>query len=92
MQAVERYGSVLDDVQIPEGELLAGDVRVIYGASAQMLPLSGMQVSEARALLESILQVDPKAPALVNGKAVKPNHRIVPGDALEFVHHAGEKG
>jgi hypothetical protein len=93
MQVTETYPWALEEVEVPEVETPAGDVQVIYGAGVQMLPLAGLQVGAARALLESILQVDPKAPVLVNGKPVKSaHHEVVKGDVLEFVHQAGEKG
>jgi hypothetical protein len=67
-------------------------VQVIYGASVQALPLVGLRVSDARPLVETILRVDPRSPAVVNGRQVTPEYVIVLGDVLEFVHHAGEKG
>jgi hypothetical protein len=93
MQVAEIEPQALEELEVPEVDTPAGDVQVIYGAGVQMLPLSGLQLGAARALLESILQVDPTAPVLVNGKPVKPaHHQIVKGDVLEFVHQAGEKG
>jgi len=68
------------------------NVQVISGASVQTLALAGLQVSQARELVETILHVDPHSRVLVNGHPVRPNHRLTSGDALEFVHHAGEKG
>lgn len=68
------------------------NVQVIYGASVQELPLGGMRVSEARELALTILQADPRAPVLLNGMPVRLDHLLAPGDSLEFVHHAGEKG
>ena len=68
------------------------DVRVIYGAGVQSLPLAGMNVAQARDAAIAILGVDRRAPALVNGRPVRPDYRVAPVDELEFVHHAGEKG
>jgi hypothetical protein len=69
-----------------------GSVQVISGASVQSLPLAGLAVAQARQLATTILNVDPRSPALVNGVPVEPEYRLANGDQLEFVHHAGEKG
>ena len=68
------------------------DVRVIYGAGVQTLPLVGLTVAQARDAAIAILGVDRRAPALVNGRPARPEYRVEPGDEIEFVHHAGEKG
>lgn len=68
------------------------NVQVISGACLQMLPLAGLQISEARQLAESILGVDSRAIVLVNGEPARGNYRLSSQDTLEFVHHAGEKG
>ena len=68
------------------------DVRVIYGAGVQSLPLVGMSMTQAREAAMAILGVDRRAPSLVNGRPVRPEYRVSPGDEIEFVHHAGEKG
>ena len=68
------------------------DVQVIFGASVQNLPLVGLSISEARELASTVLQADRRAPLLVNGSRVRRGYVIRPGDRLEFVHHAGEKG
>lgn len=67
-------------------------VQVISGASVQSLGLAGLRVSQAREVLRSILQSDPHAPVLVNGREVPEGQRLQSGDTLEFVHLAGEKG
>jgi hypothetical protein len=67
-------------------------VQVISGASVHTLALAGLQVSQARGLVETILRIDPRAPVLVNGQPVRPDYRLASGDTLEFVHQAGEKG
>jgi hypothetical protein len=68
------------------------NVQVIYGASVQTLALAGLTLAEARPFVETILSVAPRSPALVNGRPVRASYVIAEGDALEFVHHAGEKG
>jgi hypothetical protein len=68
------------------------DVEVIYGASVQTLALAGLTVAQARPLVETILTVDSRSPALLNGVPARANQVIAEGDCLEFVHAAGEKG
>jgi len=68
------------------------NVRVIFGASVQDMPLAGVTVARARELAGTILEVHPRSPVLVNGRPGRSNHVIAIGDTLEFVHHAGEKG
>ena len=68
------------------------DVRVIYGAGVQLMPLAGLTIAQAREAAVAILGVDRRAPALVNGRPARADYRVAAGDELEFVHHAGEKG
>jgi len=71
----------------------APSVQVIYGANVQALPqIAGLRVSEVRTLMQQIMGVDPRALTLVNGQPVRLSDRIAPGDVVEFVHRAGEKG
>jgi hypothetical protein len=67
-------------------------VTVISGAHLQHFPLAGMPVAQARALLGQVMSLHPEAPAVVNGQSVDGAYALEPGDMLEFVHHAGEKG
>jgi hypothetical protein len=80
------------DAQPIPAEECTRDVDVIYGASVQTLALAGLTVAQARPLVETILAVDPRSPALLNGAPARANHVIAEGDFLEFVHQAGEKG
>jgi hypothetical protein len=75
-----------------QAEAYNPDVRVIYGAGIQSMPLVGMTLAQARDAAIAILGVDRRAPALVNGRPGRLDYRVAPGDELEFVHHAGEKG
>ena len=68
------------------------NVQVIYGASAQTLPLAGQAISAARPLLEMILRTDRRSPILVNGREVAATYIITNTDVIEVVHQAGEKG
>jgi hypothetical protein len=76
----------------PPDPTQALDVQVISGASVQTFRLAGLQVAHARAVLSTILQIDPRAHVLVNGRPVRSTYRLVGGDVLELVHQAGEKG
>jgi hypothetical protein len=80
------------DAPAPGAAAGVPEVQVIYGASVQRLALTGLTVAQARPVVETILAVAPQSPALVNGRRVRENYVIALGDALEFVHHAGEKG
>ena len=66
--------------------------QVIYGANVQTMALAGLRITDARALAANILGVDQRAATLVNGRPVRATYRIQPGDTVEFVHQAGEKG
>jgi hypothetical protein len=66
--------------------------QVIYGASVQTLALVGRTIAQARPLVETILGVDRRSPALVNGRRVRDSYVIAEGDTVEYVHLAGEKG
>ena len=84
-------GSPLPDE--PElGRVHNTSVQVISGASVQSLDLAGLQISQAREVVRAILRLDQNSAVLVNGQPVRDDYRLVCGDALEFVHHAGEKG
>ena len=67
-------------------------VQVISGAHLQSFPLAGLCVSHARALLDPLLALAPRAPTLVNGRPASDDDLLQTGDTLEFVHQAGEKG
>jgi pSer/pThr/pTyr-binding forkhead associated (FHA) protein len=67
-------------------------VQVISGASVQSLDLAGLQITQAREIVRAILSLDQQSAVLVNGQPVRDDYRLVCGDTLEFVHHAGEKG
>jgi hypothetical protein len=75
-----------------EAETPGSSVQVIHGASVQHLPLAGLRISDVRVLLHDILKIDRTSPILVNGSPARTNYRVVTGDCLEVVHHAGEKG
>jgi hypothetical protein len=72
--------------------LLDTQVTVISGAHLQSLPLVNQTVTQVRDLLQGPFNIGPQATPLVNGRLVPPDTVLRQGDALEFVHHAGEKG
>ena len=67
-------------------------VQVIFGASVQQMSLAGLTVGRARELASTILSADASSPVLVNGHPARRTQVLAPGDTLEIVHHAGEKG
>jgi hypothetical protein len=93
-EPMHRTGSVAvaDEPGQSPADDFDGSVQVIYGAGVQTLPLVGLRISDARPLLETILRVDPRSPAVINGRQVRADHVIARDEVLEFVHHAGEKG
>ena len=74
------------------GEALNCSVRVIHGASDLNLDLAGQTVAQVRPVLDQMLGVDRRSPALVNGRPVRPDYVLAGKDVLELVKRAGEKG
>jgi len=75
----------------PEGGEI-GQVKVIYGVHALEASLAGRTVLSVREALAQPLNISPRAIALVNGQEVEGTHILGPGELLEFVRYAGEKG
>jgi len=69
-----------------------GKVRVLYGVHALEAPLVGRSVGDVRAVLQQVLNISPRAVAVVNGREVGADHLLKEGEQLEFVRLAGEKG
>ncbi len=67
-------------------------VQVIWGPMVENMAAGGMTVGDVRALLQRPYNIPLQAAALVNGTPVRPEHRLAPGDTLEFARAAGEKG
>ncbi len=76
---------------IRHGEV-GGIVRVIHGIHSLSVGVAGKTVSEAREALRQALNISPRAVALVDGQEVDEGQRLLPGQHLEFVRMAGEKG
>lgn len=69
-----------------------GTVKVLYGVHALEASLAGRSVLSVREALAQPLNISPRAVALVNGQEVEGAHVLSPGELLEFVRYAGEKG
>jgi len=69
-----------------------GKVKVIYGVHGLEASLAGRTVLSVREALAQPLNISPRAVALVNGQEVESTHVLNPGELLEFVRYAGEKG
>ena len=74
------------------GQEAAGKVRVIYGVHTLDVAVAGRSVLSVREALTQPLNISPEAVALVNGREVEAAHTLEPGELLEFVRYAGEKG
>ena len=69
-----------------------GKVRVIYGVHSLEAGLAGRTVGNVREALAKPMNISPRAVALVNGQEVDATYVLTPGELLEFVRYAGEKG
>lgn len=74
------------------GPEAAGKVRVIYGVHTLEVAVAGRSVLSVRDALTQPLNISPEAVALVNGREAEASHLLAPGELLEFVRYAGEKG
>jgi hypothetical protein len=81
-----------DDVDGEKIDQLNCSITATSGASSNSFQMAGQTVNHARKLLSPVLNIDPDAAALVNGKEVNGNHILERNDHLEFVKKAGEKG
>jgi hypothetical protein len=73
-------------------ETLPRLVTVIWGPIAKELDIRGMTVDGAYRALRVPLNIPARVRPLVNGRVAGPGERLSPGDVLEFVRAAGEKG
>ena len=73
-------------------EEVAGKVQVIYGVHSLEAGLAGRTVGNVREALAQPMNISPRAVALVNGQEVDATYVLSPGELLEFVRYAGEKG
>jgi hypothetical protein len=75
----------------PQAEV-GGKVRVVYGIHALSTGVAGKRVSEVREALGQAFNISPRAIALIDGQEVDEGQILLPGQHLEFVRQAGEKG
>ena len=71
---------------------VGGMVRVVYGVHALSVGVAGKTVSQVREALGQAFNISPRAIALIDGQEVSETQILVPGQHLEFVRQAGEKG
>jgi hypothetical protein len=67
-------------------------VEVIWGALPDRYDLAGVTVVEAFRLLREHLGIPAGVRAVVNGAEAEATRTLRPGDVLEFVRAAGERG
>jgi hypothetical protein len=84
--------SVLTKPDAPAGGKTTTTIHVSCGASSGNFPVAGRTVTEVGEFLREVLNVDRLSTGLVNGKDVKADYVLKPGDNLEFLKPAGKKG
>lgn len=67
-------------------------VSVSSGPYCEDLPVAGSSVGEVRRKFSDRFDIDDGSQAVVNGVNVKDDVVLQPGEALQFIKHAGEKG
>lgn len=74
------------------GDKTTTTIHVSSGASSGNFPVAGRTVKEVGEFLREVLNVDRLSTGLVNGNEVDSDYNLVPGDRLEFLKPAGQKG
>ncbi len=89
----------LQEIKAPGGPIgwapeahVGGKVRVVYGIHALSVGVAGKTVSQVREALGQAFNISPRAIALIDGQEVSETQILLPGQHLEFVRQAGEKG
>ena len=90
--AQEKLKQVTSTPAVTAREEQTSQVKVIYGVHVLEASLAGRTVQSVREALVQPLNISPHAVALVNGREVEGIHVLSPGELLEFVRYAGEKG
>jgi len=75
-----------------DSPVLAETVNIHWGAFLDTMAVGGMTVTDVQCLLQRPHNIPPDTLTFVNGYRVGGEHRLAPGDTLEFRHEAGEKG
>ena len=65
---------------------------VSHGPYAEGLPVAGLSVAVIRARYADRFDIAPHAEAILDGNVVDGETVVGPGQALSFIHRAGEKG
>ncbi len=66
--------------------------KIINGVNHLSAPLAGKKVSEVRALLAQVLNIDSAAVAQIDGGAADEKVIIGEGQTIEFIKASGTKG
>jgi phage terminase large subunit-like protein len=74
------------------GDKCTTAISVSCGANSGKFPVTGKSVAAVGEFLREVLNVDRLAEGLVNGKKVEGNYILQPGDTLEYLKPAGQKG
>ena len=72
-----------------------GPVEVICGANTQVLELGDgecLTVGEVRTRLSDVVNIPPKAIAVIGDSTVQESRVLIPGEKLQFIKPAGELG
>ncbi len=67
-------------------------VRVLCGANAQNVDMSGKSVADVRGFMQQTLNIPAGAEALVTGRRVGDDYVLQENEQLEFVRESGRKG
>lgn len=93
MSGVEFHAhSVMTKPDASFGSKTSTTIQVSCGASSGTFPVAGRSVTEVGEFLREVLNVDRLSTGLVNGQEVGGDYLLKPGDTLEFLKPAGEKG
>jgi len=81
-------GSLFDDDEEQSADL----VTVSSGPYVEHLPVTNMSVGEIRTRFSDRFDIDPRSVAVLDGHDVNDDVIVRAGQALMFMHRAGEKG
>jgi hypothetical protein len=81
-------GGLFDDDEEQSADL----VTVSSGPYVEHLPVTNMSVGEIRTRFSDRFDIDPRSVAVLDGHDVNDDVIVRAGQALMFMHRAGEKG
>ena len=67
-------------------------VMVSYGSHEMMADAVGKTIGDVRAGLAQVMNIDPQARPIVNGKPVPEDYTLKSNEQVEFIKEAGVKG